>query len=121
MIGRFVMLSHRAGKIKPSQTLAIDAKAKAMKAKGIDIVNFGVGEPDFDTPENIKEVGKALKEGFTKYIAVGGIYQLKDAIIENSGKTIIFIICVMKLLFRVAQNTAFTILHRHCLILAMRS
>ena len=87
MIGRFVMLSHRAGKIKPSQTLAIDAKAKAMKAKGIDIVNFGVGEPDFDTPENIKEAAvKALKEGFTKYTAVGGIYQLKDAIIEKFRK-----------------------------------
>jgi aspartate aminotransferase len=87
MIGRFVMLSHRASKIKPSQTLAIDAKAKAMKAKGFDIVNFGVGEPDFDTPENIKEAAvKALKEGFTKYTAVGGIDQLKDAIIEKFKK-----------------------------------
>jgi len=81
------MLSHRASKIKPSQTLAIDAKAKAMKAKGFDIVNFGVGEPDFDTPENIKEAAvKALKEGFTKYTAVGGIDQLKDAIIEKFKK-----------------------------------
>jgi aspartate aminotransferase len=87
MIGRFVMLSHRSSKIKPSQTLAIDAKAKAMKAKGFDIVNFGVGEPDFDTPENIKEAAvKALKEGFTKYTAVGGIDQLKDAIIEKFKK-----------------------------------
>jgi len=81
------MLSHRARKIKPSQTLAIDAKAKAMKAKGFDVVNFGVGEPDFDTPENIKEAAvKALKEGFTKYTAVGGIDQLKDAIIEKFKK-----------------------------------
>lgn len=81
------MLSHRASKIKPSQTLAIDAKAKAMKAKGFDIVNFGVGEPDFDTPENIKEAAvKALKEGFTKYTAVGGIDELKDAIIEKFEK-----------------------------------
>src|SRR4030042_6984580 len=81
------MLSHRASKIKPSPTLAIDAKAKAMKANGIDIVNFGVGEPDFDTPENIKEAAiKALKDGFTKYTAVGGIDPLKDAIIEKFRK-----------------------------------
>jgi len=81
------MLSDRARKIKPSPTLAIDAKAKAMKASGIDIVNFGVGEPDFDTPENIKEAAiKALKDGFTKYTPVGGIDPLKDAIIEKFRK-----------------------------------
>jgi aspartate aminotransferase len=78
------MLSDRAGKIKPSPTLTMDAKAKAMKAEGVDIVNFGVGEPDFDTPGNIKEAAiKAIKEGFTKYTPVGGIDQLKDAIIEK--------------------------------------
>ncbi len=76
------MLSERAARIKPSATLAMDAKAKAMKASGIDIVNFGVGEPDFDTPENIKEAAmKAIREGFTKYTPVGGIDPLKDAII----------------------------------------
>ena len=78
------MLSARAGKIKPSPTLAMDAKAKAMKAKGVDIVNFGVGEPDFDTPDNIKEAAiKAIRDGFTKYTPVGGIDPLKDAIIEK--------------------------------------
>jgi aspartate aminotransferase len=78
------MLSERAKKIKPSPTLSIDAKAKAMKAAGVDIVSFGVGEPDFDTPENIKEAAiQALKEGFTKYTPVGGIDPLKDAIIEK--------------------------------------
>jgi aspartate aminotransferase len=76
------MLSERAQKIKPSPTLAIDSKAKSMKAAGVDVINFGVGEPDFDTPENIKEAAaKAMKEGFTKYTAVGGIDALKDAII----------------------------------------
>ena len=84
------MLSHRAGKIKPSPTLAIDAKAKEMKASGADIVNFGVGEPDFDTPENIKEAAiRAMREGFTKYTPVGGIEPLKDAIIvklENDNR-----------------------------------
>jgi aspartate aminotransferase len=78
------MISERAKKIKPSPTLAMDAKSKAMKAAGVDIVNFGVGEPDFDTPENIKEAAiKAIKEGFTKYTPVGGIDPLKDAIIEK--------------------------------------
>jgi aspartate aminotransferase len=78
------MLSDRARKIKPSPTLTIDAKAKAMKADGLDIVNFGVGEPDFDTPDNIKEAAiKAIREGFTKYTPVGGIDQLKDAVIEK--------------------------------------
>ncbi len=78
------MLSDRARKIKPSPTLAIDSKAKAMKAAGEDVISFGVGEPDFDTPENIKEAAvKAMKDGFTKYTAVGGIDPLKDAIIDK--------------------------------------
>ncbi len=76
------MLSERARNIKPSPTLAIDAKAKAMRASGLDVVNFGAGEPDFDTPENIKEAAvKAIRDGFTKYTPVGGIDALKDAII----------------------------------------
>ncbi|MDP3049040.1 MAG: aminotransferase class I/II-fold pyridoxal phosphate-dependent enzyme, partial [Thermodesulfovibrionales bacterium] len=81
------MLSERAKNIKPSPTLAIDAKAKAMKAAGVDVVNLGVGEPDFDTPENIKEAAiKAIRDGFTKYTPVGGIDTLKDAIIEKFRK-----------------------------------
>jgi aspartate aminotransferase len=78
------MLSDRAGKIKPSPTLAIDSKAKSMKASGADVISFGVGEPDFDTPDHIKEAAvKAMKDGFTKYTAVGGIDPLKDAIIDK--------------------------------------
>lgn len=78
------MLAERIGKIKPSPTLAVDSRAKELKAKGYDIVNFGVGEPDFDTPEHIKEAAiKAVKEGFTKYTPVGGIDELKEAIIEK--------------------------------------
>lgn len=81
------MISERAKKVKPSPTLAVDSKAKEMKAKGFDIVNFGVGEPDFDTPEHIKEAAiKAIKDGFTKYTAVGGIDELKEAIIEKLEK-----------------------------------
>ncbi|MBI4823367.1 MAG: pyridoxal phosphate-dependent aminotransferase [Nitrospirae bacterium] len=81
------MISLRAQRIKPSPTLAMDASAKAMRAQGIDVVNFGVGEPDFDTPPNIKEAAiKAIRDGKTKYTPVGGIDPLKDAIIEKFKK-----------------------------------
>ncbi|MCM2358322.1 MAG: pyridoxal phosphate-dependent aminotransferase [Geobacteraceae bacterium] len=77
-------LADRVNKIQPSPTLSIDAKAKALKAQGIDIVGFGAGEPDFDTPANIKEAGKkAIDAGFTKYMPVGGADDLKDAIIAK--------------------------------------
>ena len=80
-------LTKRATSIKPSPTLAITAKANKMKAEGIDVVGFGAGEPDFDTPENIKEAGiKAIKSGFTKYTPSAGIDDLKDAIIEKFNK-----------------------------------
>ena len=78
------ILSSRARGLKPSPTLAINAKAKSMQAQGIKVVSFGAGEPDFDTPENIKRAAiKAIQEGFTKYTAVGGIDELKDAIIQK--------------------------------------
>jgi len=65
----------------------VDAKAKAMKAAGVDLVSFGAGEPDFDTPDNIKQAAiKAIQEGFTRYTAVGGIDELKDAIINKFKK-----------------------------------
>ncbi len=77
-------LAERTKSIKPSPTLSMNAKATALKAAGEDITNFGVGEPDFDTPENIKEAAiKALGDGFTKYTAVGGIDELKAAIIDK--------------------------------------
>ena len=82
-----MFLSQRAKAIKPSPTLAIDAKAKALKAQGVDVIGFGVGEPDFDTPKNIKDAGiKAIEMGFTKYCPVGGTDDLKDAIIEKLKK-----------------------------------
>jgi aspartate aminotransferase len=81
------VLSSRAKSLKPSPTLAINAKAKSMQAQGIRVISFGAGEPDFDTPENIKQAAKkALDEGFTKYTPVGGIDELKDAIIKKFQK-----------------------------------
>ncbi len=74
-------LSGRVQRVKPSPTLAITAKAKDLQAEGVDVVNFGAGEPDFDTPDNIKEAAiKAIREGFTRYTAASGIPELKQAI-----------------------------------------
>lgn len=79
-----MQFSHKITKIKPSPTLAITALAKSMKAEGIDVVSFGAGEPDFDTPENIKEAAiKAINEGKTKYTPAGGMIELKKAITEK--------------------------------------
>jgi aspartate aminotransferase len=70
--------------IKPSPTLAVTAKANALKAAGHDVVGLGAGEPDFDTPDFIKEAAvKALKDGFTKYTPVGGTVGLKKAIVAK--------------------------------------
>lgn len=82
-----LVLSHRINLIKPSATLAIDAKAKKMQAEGGDVINLGVGEPDFDTPEFIKQAAiEAIEDGFTKYTAVGGIEELKQAICEKYAR-----------------------------------
>ncbi|MFO0773484.1 MAG: pyridoxal phosphate-dependent aminotransferase [Nitrospiraceae bacterium] len=77
-------LSTRAGRVVPSPTLSITATAKSMKAKGIDVLDFASGEPDFDTPQPIKDVGiAAIQSGFTKYTASSGIDELRDAVIEK--------------------------------------
>jgi aspartate aminotransferase len=77
-------ISRRAASVAPSLTLAIDSKAKEMKARGEDVVGFGAGEPDFDTPQHIKDAAiKALNEGFTKYTPSSGIPELRQAIAEK--------------------------------------
>lgn len=76
--------SLKAMKLPPSITLAITAKAKEMKAEGKDVVGFGAGEPDFNTPQNIIDAcKKALDEGKTKYVPASGINELKDAVINK--------------------------------------
>ena len=71
-------IARRAASLSPSLTLAIDAKAKAMKAAGEDVVGFGAGEPDFDTPDHIKKAAAdALAAGFTKYTPSSGIPELR--------------------------------------------
>lgn len=77
-------LAPRVSRIKPSPTLAVTARAQAMRAEGIDIIGLGAGEPDFDTPEHIKQAAKeALDKGLTKYTAVDGTKELKQAIINK--------------------------------------
>lgn len=80
-------LSKRAKEIKPSSTLAISAKAAQLKSEGLDIVGFGVGEPDFDTPEHIREAAiQAINEGFTRYTPAAGIVELRKAVCEKLKK-----------------------------------
>jgi aspartate aminotransferase len=77
-------LSKRINQISPSPTLGITAKANKMRAEGIDVIGFGAGEPDFDTPSYIKEQAKlAIDKGFTKYTPTSGIKELKSAIIKK--------------------------------------
>ena len=77
-------ISKIAAAIAPSATLAISAKAKQMKAEGIDVVNFGVGEPDFATPENVKEAGiQAIRDNKTKYTPAAGVLELRKAICKR--------------------------------------
>ena len=82
-----MMLSQKAMEISPSLTLAISAKAKKMKSEGLDVIGFGVGEPDFDTPKHIREAGiKAIEEGYTRYTPASGTAELKQAIVDKFKK-----------------------------------
>ena len=77
-------LSKKGQAVKPSSTLSITAKAKELKAQGIDVVGFGAGEPDFPTPENICDSAiKAIKDGFTKYTPASGTIELKEAVCKK--------------------------------------
>jgi aspartate aminotransferase len=77
-------ISTRAASLTPSLTLAIDAKAKALKAEGQDVVGFGAGEPDFDTPQHIKDAAAAaLAAGFTKYTPSSGTPELRQAVADK--------------------------------------
>ena len=79
-----MIISKRAQSLRPSPTFAATDRAKAMKAQGIDVIDFGIGEPDFDTPDNIKSAGiQAIQSGYTKYTPAGGTDELKEAIIDK--------------------------------------
>lgn len=81
------MISSRAAKIKPSATMALDAKVKRLAKAGKDVINLAIGEPDFGTPENIKRAAiEAINEGFTKYTAAEGTEELRNAISKKLKK-----------------------------------
>lgn len=80
-------IAKKAGSISPSSTLAIDAKFKSMKAQGLDVVGFGAGEPDFDTPQHIKDAAiDAINQGRTKYTPASGTLELKQAICRKFAR-----------------------------------
>ena len=81
------LISRRVQRVKPSPTMAVTARAAKLKAEGRDIINLGAGEPDFDTPAHIAAAGsEAIRTGFTRYTDVGGIAELKDAIIGKFAR-----------------------------------
>ena len=78
------IISNNLKRIKPSPTIAVTTKAREMRASGKDVIGLGAGEPDFDTPDNVKEAAiEAIKKGETKYTAVDGTPDLKKAIVEK--------------------------------------
>jgi len=82
-----IELSERVKRVKPSPTLAVTTRARELKASGKDVIGLGAGEPDFDTPEHIKQAAiEAIRSGFTKYTAVDGTPELKKAIIAKFEK-----------------------------------
>ena len=82
-----MILSKRATSLEASPTVAITSKAKILKAQGKDVISFGAGEPDFDTPEFIKKAAiEAINSGFTKYTPPAGILELREAIAEKLVK-----------------------------------
>ena len=77
-------LSQRVSRISISSTAAVMAEAERLRAAGVDIVDFGAGEPDFPTPENVKEAAiRAIRENFSKYTATPGTMELRKAIVEG--------------------------------------
>ncbi len=77
-------ISRRAQGISSSPTLTIDARAKQLKSEGVDVIGFGAGEPDFNTPEHIRDAAMvAIRDGFTRYTPAGGIPELKEAVCEK--------------------------------------
>ena len=78
------IISDSLKRIKPSPTIAVTQNARELRAAGKDVIGLGAGEPDFDTPDNIKEAAiKAIKDGDTKYTSVDGTSDLKKAIVDK--------------------------------------
>ena len=101
-----VRLSDRVNAIKPSPTLAVTNKAAELKAAGKNVIGLGAGEPDFDTPQHIKDAAiAAINNGFTKYTAVDGTPGLKKRLLQNSSVTITLIMLQTKFWFLAAASS----------------
>src|SRR6185295_19558412 len=82
-------LSSRMSRISVSQTMAVSEKTIQLREQGIDVVDFGAGEPDFPAPENIKHAGiRAIEENFTRYTAIGGTRELRAAIVDQHARAL---------------------------------
>ncbi len=102
-----VRLSDRVNAIKPSPTLAVTNKAAELKAAGKNVIGLGAGEPDFDTPQHIKDAAiEAINNGFTKYTAVDGTHRLKKQLLLSLSVIIILIIKRTRFWFLVVVSKA---------------
>src|SRR5678815_879491 len=77
----------RVSRISVSQTMAVNEKALQMRKEGVDIVDFGAGEPDFPTPDNVKQAAvRAIESNFTRYTSIGGTPELREAIVDSHAR-----------------------------------
>src|SRR5690349_2681832 len=82
-----IKLASRLARISVSQTMAVSEKSIQLRKQGVDVIDFGAGEPDFASPDNIKQAGiRAIQSNFTKYTAIGGIEELRKAIVEAHAR-----------------------------------
>ncbi len=104
-------LSDRLNRLAPSETLAMSQKSSEMKAQGIDVINMSVGEPDFMTPDHVKEAGKkAIDDNFSKYSPVPGYPALREAISKKLKDETILIMQHQRLLLVLVVSKAFAML-----------
>jgi aspartate/methionine/tyrosine aminotransferase len=116
-----VKLASRVARVKPSFTLEMASKAAEMRSQGIDVINFSVGEPDFNTPDHIIAAGKAaMDEGFTKYTAGPGMIELRQAICEKLKRENGLDYNQLKSLFPMVKSKVYTMFAKCCLIKAMK-
>ena len=100
------LISNRLSRFQPSLTVKISQKAREMRKNGVDVISLSSGEPDFDTPDHIKNFAiQAINDGFTKYTPVDGTDELKEAIVKNLKMKIILLLKMKTSLLQEEVNT----------------